>query len=58
VIAAQRHNPGDAQGLGGALRQMEQQPFGRPLLALVALGLIAYGVYSVASARYRRVGRA
>jgi hypothetical protein len=58
VIAAQRHNPGDAQGLSGALRQMEQQPFGRPLLALVALGLIAYGVYSVASARYRRVGRA
>lgn len=58
VIAAQRHNPGDAQGLGGALRQMEQQPFGRPLLALVALGLIAYGIYSVASARYRRVGRA
>jgi hypothetical protein len=58
VIAAQRHNPGDAQGLGGALRQMEQQPFGRPLLALVAIGLIAYGVYSVASARYRRVGRA
>ncbi|HEU4785056.1 MAG TPA: DUF1206 domain-containing protein [Ktedonobacterales bacterium] len=58
VIAALRHNPGDAQGLSGALRQMEQQPFGRPLLALVALGLIAYGIYSVASARYRRVGRA
>jgi len=57
VIAALHHNAGEAQGLGGALRQMEQQPFGRLLVALVALGLIAYGVYSVASTRYRRVGR-
>lgn len=57
VIAALHHNAGEAQGLGGALRQMEQQPFGRLLVALVALGLIAYGIYSVASARYRRVGR-
>ena len=29
-----------------------------PLLAIVALGLIAYGVYSFVEARYRRVGRA
>lgn len=57
VVAAFHHNPGEAQGLGGALRAMEQQPFGRLLLGIVALGLIAYGVYSVASARYRRVGR-
>ena len=57
MVAALHHNPGEAQGLGGALRAMEQQPFGRLLLAIVALGLIAYGVYSVASARYRRVGR-
>jgi len=57
VVAALRHDPNQAQGLGGALRVMEQQPFGRLLLAVVALGLVAYGVYSVASARYRRVGR-
>ena len=57
VVAAVRHDPNQAQGLGGALRVMEQQPFGRLLLAIVALGLVAYGVYSVASARYRRVGR-
>ena len=56
VVAALRHDPNQAQGLGGALRVMEQQPFGRLLLAIVALGLVAYGVYSVASARYRRVG--
>lgn len=57
MVAAFHHNPGEAQGLGGALQTMEQQPFGRLLLAVVALGLIAYGVFSVASARYRRVGR-
>jgi hypothetical protein len=57
MVAAFHHNPGQAQGLGGALRAMAEQPFGRVLLALVALGLVAYGVYSVASARYRRVGR-
>jgi Domain of Unknown Function (DUF1206) len=57
MVAALHHDPGKAQGLGGALRAMEQQPFGRLLLAIVALGLIAYGVFSVASARYRRVGR-
>ena len=57
MVAALHHDPNQAQGLGGALRVMEQQPFGRLLLAIVALGLVAYGVYSVASARYRRVGR-
>lgn len=57
VVAALHHDPNQAQGLSGALRVMEQQPFGRLLLAIVALGLIAYGVYSLASARYRRVGR-
>jgi len=57
IVAALHHDAGEAQGLGGALRQMEQQPYGRLLVALVALGLVAYGVYSVASARYRRVGR-
>lgn len=57
LTAAVHRNPGEARGLSGALRALEQQPFGPLLLAIVALGLIAYGVYSVASARYRRVGR-
>jgi Domain of Unknown Function (DUF1206) len=56
IVAALHRDPGEAQGLSGALRMMGEQPFGRLLLAVVALGLIAYGVYSVASGRYRRVG--
>jgi Domain of Unknown Function (DUF1206) len=57
VVAALRHDPNQARGLGGALRTLLQQPFGPYLLGLVALGLIAFGLFSLAEARYRRVGR-
>ncbi|HEX7733924.1 MAG TPA: DUF1206 domain-containing protein [Ktedonobacteraceae bacterium] len=56
VIAAVKHNPGDAKGLDTALMELLKQPFGPWLLGVVALGLLAYGVYSFAEARYRRVG--
>jgi Na+/proline symporter len=56
VIAAVKHNPGDAKGLDTALIELLNQPFGPWLLGIVALGLLAYGIYSFAEARYRRVG--
>lgn len=56
VIAAVKHNPGDAKGLDAALVELLKQPFGPWLLAIVALGLLAYGGYSFAEARYRLVG--
>lgn len=55
IVAAWQHNPGQAKGLSGALTTVAQQPFGPALLVVVALGLLAYGVYSFAEARYRRV---
>lgn len=55
VAAAWTSNPGEAQGLDGALQTMLEVPFGRVVLGLVALGFIAYGVYSFARARYARV---
>ena len=55
VIAALQHNPNDAKGLDSALQVLLQQPFGPFLLAIVALGLIAYGAYSFVEARYRRI---
>jgi hypothetical protein len=58
IVAAFQHNPGAAKGLGGALQTLLQQPFGHVLLLIVALGLIAYGLYSLAEARYRRIGSA
>lgn len=57
IIAALQHNPGEAKGLGGALISLLQQPFGPLLLGIVAIGLLAYGVYSFIEARYRRLGR-
>jgi len=56
IVAAVQHNPHEAKGLDAALRTLIQQPFGPVLLGIVALGLIAYGVYSFVEARYRRVG--
>ncbi|HEY3992547.1 MAG TPA: DUF1206 domain-containing protein [Ktedonobacteraceae bacterium] len=56
IVAAVKHNPKDAKGLDAALVELLKQPFGPWLLGIVALGLLAYGVYSFAEARYRAVG--
>ena len=58
IVAAVQFNPHQAKGLDTALSELLQLPFGRVLLGIVALGLIAYGVYSFVEARYRRLGRA
>jgi hypothetical protein len=56
VVAATRHDPNQAVGLDGALKRLAARSFGPTLLCLVAVGLAAYGLYSFAEARYRRVG--
>jgi len=58
IAAAIQHDPNRSVGIDGALRNLADRSFGPPLLALVAVGLAAYGVYSFAEARYRRVGSA
>ncbi|MFE6991105.1 DUF1206 domain-containing protein [Streptomyces pharetrae] len=55
VIAAVDYDPGKAKGLDGTLRALAGTPAGPWLLALVALGLAVFGLFSVALARYRRV---
>jgi hypothetical protein len=55
VRAALRRDPGEAGGLSNALAAVERAPAGGVLLALVALGLMAYGVYQLVNARWRRV---
>lgn len=56
LIAAALHtNPGEAQGLDGALATLASQQFGPYLLGLVAAGLAAYGVFALVEARYRRM---
>ncbi|MBD2103356.1 DUF1206 domain-containing protein [Leptolyngbya sp. FACHB-261] len=55
IQAALNSDPSQAKGLGGALASLAQQPFGPWLLGIVALGLVAYGLYSGFEARYRRI---
>jgi hypothetical protein len=55
VLAALHSNAGEARGLSGALRALEQQSYGQWILGLVALGLVAYGFYMLVLARYRRI---
>ncbi|AFY90515.1 MULTISPECIES: DUF1206 domain-containing protein [Chroococcidiopsis] len=55
IQAARNNNPNEARGLGEALQVLSQQPFGKWILGIVALGLIAYSIYMVLQARYRRL---
>jgi hypothetical protein len=55
IQAALRTDPSQARGLAGALAALAGQPHGTVLLALVAVGLIAFGAYSLLLARYGRI---
>jgi hypothetical protein len=55
VKAAIDYAPKKAVGLDGALAKLAHQTYGTALLFLVAAGLVAFGLYSIADARYRRI---
>jgi hypothetical protein len=55
VNAAIDFNPNKAVGLDGALAKLAHASYGPFLLGIVAAGLIAFGVYSLSDARYRRI---
>jgi hypothetical protein len=55
VLAGWQARPDQARGLGGALASLASQPAGPWLLGIVAIGLIAYGVHMLISARYRQM---
>ncbi len=54
IQAARQSDASEAGGLGEALQTLAQQPYGPWILGIVALGLIAYGIYTVIQARYRQ----
>lgn len=54
IQAARQSDASEVRGLDGALQSLAAQPYGQFLLAIVALGLIGYGVYMLVQARYRR----
>lgn len=53
--AALKSDASEAKGIGEALAALAAQPFGRWILGFVAFGLIAYSIYCVVEARYRRI---
>ena len=55
IQAGLRYDSSQARGLSGALETLAGQPYGLWLLTLVALGLVAFGAYSILQARYRRI---
>jgi hypothetical protein len=55
VAAALRHKPGEAKGMDNTLRSFTGTGAGPWLLALIAVGLVAFGLFSWANARWRKV---
>lgn len=56
IQAAMQANPQEAGGVAQALQELATQPYGPWLLGFVALGFVAYGLYSaLVLARYRHM---
>jgi hypothetical protein len=56
-LAGYQSNPGRAQGINGALKYLGNQPYGQWMLLIVALGLIAFGLYSFMDAAWFKLQR-
>ena len=55
IKAAIDYNPNKAVGLDGALAKLAHHSYGPLLLGVVASGLVAFALYSLSDARYRRI---
>jgi hypothetical protein len=55
IQAAVFHDPKQAKGVVGAFGALAQQPVGRLLLGLIAIGFLGLGLYSLAAARWMRL---
>jgi hypothetical protein len=55
IKAAVDYRADEAKGVDGTLRTIASRPYGQALLVLTAVGLLAYALFSVLEARYRRL---
>jgi hypothetical protein len=55
IKAAVDFNPGESEGIDGTLRTIAAQTYGQILLIVAAVGLMAFGLFSLVEARYRRM---
>lgn len=49
------YEPDEAKGVDGTLRTIADRSYGKALLLVAAVGLLAFGLYSWCEARYRRI---
>lgn len=52
IIATLQAQPQESTGLDGALKAVREQPYGVYLLTLIGAGLMCYGLYQIAKARF------
>ncbi len=55
VVAGLRSQASEVTSMGAALEMIERQPAGQWILALGALGFVAFGAFSFIEARFRRI---
>ena len=55
IKAAVDYNPRAAVGLDGALAKIVHRSYGPLALGIVAAGLVAFALYSLTDARYRKI---
>ncbi|MFL6238934.1 MAG: DUF1206 domain-containing protein [Actinomycetes bacterium] len=58
IVAAAAHDAHKALGLDATLRDMSRHWWGIAVLSVVAVGLVAFGLYSFVEAAYRKVAKA
>lgn len=55
VLAAVHNAPGESTGLDGSLKRLLETPAGPPVVAVIAVGLIFYGLFALVRSRYGRM---
>jgi hypothetical protein len=55
VKAAADFDPQQSRGLDGALKELAFRGYGPPLLVVLAVGMLAFALYSFCEARWRRI---
>ncbi|MBD1932390.1 MULTISPECIES: DUF1206 domain-containing protein, partial [Cyanophyceae] len=55
IQAALQDDPGEVQGLGGSLQALAEEALGQWILGAIAFGFMAYSLYMLIQARYRRI---
>lgn len=54
IVAGAQYDPNESKGISGSLQELADNSWGRIVLWATAVGLLLFGVYCLAEAKYRR----